>query len=526
MKKRFLFIAALSLGVLTSMAQETYQDTKFINGDLNGTARYVGMGGAMEALGADLSTISSNPAGLGLFRHDQISMSGGMVSQTGAKKHFSYDNTDVDIKGKTTNFSFDQIGLVWTNRFDRRTWLNVGFNYRKSRNFDQILNAVGDLHGYSQNRQSAQKFPYALELKEKGGENIADKIWTAPDEANKEAMGLSDDGTQMDFLNGESYLFGQYQKGYIGEYDINSSINLNDQFYIGATIGIYDVNYRTNSYYTENLELNTAAEQWEAVKIDGMGYDLKLGAIIRPFRWSPFRIGLYVHTPIMYDLASHSSHDLSLTRKDADSFDKSNYADYEFRVNTPWKFGLSLGHTAGNYLALGATYEYTNYSKFDNRIKSADYYYDYFGGYYENSNSDDNMNDHTEVTLKGVNTFKLGAEYKPSSLLALRLGYNYLSPLFQSNGFRDNSIVSPGSAYATSTDYANWKATNRFTAGVGLNFGRFGADITYQLNAVSGDFYPFGNRFLDNYTGKRNTPNPTNVKFTRHQLLLTFSYDL
>lgn len=41
-------------------AQETYEVAEVSTQDLNGTARYVGMGGAMEALGADLSTISTN----------------------------------------------------------------------------------------------------------------------------------------------------------------------------------------------------------------------------------------------------------------------------------------------------------------------------------------------------------------------------------------------------------------------------------------------------------------------------------
>ena len=63
------------------VAQETYENAKLTGSELNGTARYVGMGGAMEALGADISTIATNPAGLGLFRHSTISASGGMVSQ-------------------------------------------------------------------------------------------------------------------------------------------------------------------------------------------------------------------------------------------------------------------------------------------------------------------------------------------------------------------------------------------------------------------------------------------------------------
>ena len=67
---------AAALLALPAAAQETYENTKLVGNDLNGTARYVGMGGAMEALGADISTISSNPAGIGLFRHSTVNVSG------------------------------------------------------------------------------------------------------------------------------------------------------------------------------------------------------------------------------------------------------------------------------------------------------------------------------------------------------------------------------------------------------------------------------------------------------------------
>ena len=59
MKTKYSLIVAVAMFSLPLAAQETYQDTKFVDNDLNGTARYVGMGGAMEALGADISTIST-----------------------------------------------------------------------------------------------------------------------------------------------------------------------------------------------------------------------------------------------------------------------------------------------------------------------------------------------------------------------------------------------------------------------------------------------------------------------------------
>ncbi len=84
---------------------------------------------------------------------------------------------------------------------------------------------------------------------------------------------------------------------------------------------------------------------------------------------------------------------------------------------TPWKFGLSLGHTFGTTLALGASYEFADYAHVDQRYKTDDRDYYYYS--YESSESDKEMNRHTKNTLKGVSTLKVGAELKPypSSLL-------------------------------------------------------------------------------------------------------------
>ena len=100
MKKKYIYIAALGLVTIPAAAQDTYSNEKMIANDLNGTARYVAMGGAMEALGADISTISSNPAGIGLFKSSQIAISAGMVGQSGAK-------TSLDPFAYGVGFSFN-----------------------------------------------------------------------------------------------------------------------------------------------------------------------------------------------------------------------------------------------------------------------------------------------------------------------------------------------------------------------------------------------------------------------------------
>lgn len=515
-KARYGFVVALAMMVVPLSAQETYRDTKLADNELNGTARYVGMGGALEALGADISTISSNPAGVGLFRSSQLSLSGGFVSQSDATTTPSFGGIKMRINGNKTNASFDQVGLVYVMRTSQQSFLNFAFNYHKSRNFDQILNAGGLLDKASQNKLTAMKYPYGC-----------DYNWNGVD-ANYSTMLtpiLNDQGKQvgLDYLNGTAYLFGQYQKGYIGEYDFNISGNLNDRVYLGLTVGLRDVNYRSNSYYTEDLEQSTTAESWEELRIDGTGFDIKAGVIFRPIESSPFRVGFYVHTPTWYDLSLSSANDVAMADAQGSS-SSGQKADYDYKVFTPWKFGVSLGHTVANILALGATYEYTDYGAIDNRVNDGGYY-DYWGSFYEESSSDNVMNSHTKATLKGVSTLKFGLEYKPMPEFSIRLGYNYVSPMFCKSGYRDGSLESLGTVYATSTDYTNWKSTNRITAGLGYQMKKFFVDLAYQYSRTNGEFYPFANYVADDATSSDNCiVDGVKVNNKRNQMLLTLGY--
>ena len=140
--KKYFMLAALGLMAAPALAQETYQDTKLAENQLTGTARYVGMGGAMEALGADISTISSNPAGIGLFHKGQISVSAGVIAQGGADTKYSFDGMTMTLdKAKQSHPTFDQMGIVWCPSANRgKTYFNVGFNYFRNVIFSGVSN--------------------------------------------------------------------------------------------------------------------------------------------------------------------------------------------------------------------------------------------------------------------------------------------------------------------------------------------------------------------------------------------------
>lgn len=221
---------------------------------------------------------------------------------------------------------------------------------------------------------------------------------------------------------------------------------MNNRVWLGLTIGIHDVHYNSNSLYSEDLADGNIADSHEQLRISGTGYDVKAGLIFRPVADSPFRIGAYVNSPIFYDLTLKGDNDISIygdnepaTYQETDGTqapcytkgDRGQSVDYDFRLNTPWKVGVSMGHTVGKSLALGATYEYAWYDHMDNREKTGTYYDYWDGAGYETSTSDEAMNHDTRLNLKGVSTFKVGAEYKPIDMLAIRLGYNYVSPMYK-----------------------------------------------------------------------------------------------
>ena len=546
MKKILSIMTAAMLGTAVS-AQETYDNAQLASKDLNGTARYVGMGGAMEALGADISTMGTNPAGIGMFRRGMVAGSFGFNTQQNVK---SFGNAN------KTNMSFDQAGFVYSMRSGRHSMVNFGFNYTKSKNFDQILTAAGKLNNASQNKLSAMKNAngvYTLQDKNNGlvsnsgaysqadylYSNVLFNHYKEPAEnkpadptnagLNKNGVIVYDNTGLPVYYNATGYDFGRSTTGYIGQYDFNVSGNSNDRFYWGFTVGIYDVHYNSSSLYSESLVDGDKAIGDVAMnderKITGTGFDVKAGLIFRPAEESPFRIGLYVHTPTWYDLTTRNYTVLNNNTNEAyGSTERGKSSEsYDFKFYTPWRFGVSLGHTVGNYLALGATYEYADYTTNDIRVNDGGEV-DYWGNYYETSSRDEAMKQNIKNSLKGVHTVKLGMEFKPEKNFAVRLGYNYQSAMYNKNGFKDGSLESYGTYYASTTDYTNWKDTHRFTAGVGYNYGKFSFDLAYQYSQTNGDFYPFMS-YVDNSEPKfDNVCDAVKVSNKRNQLLFTVGY--
>lgn len=516
--KKNIFMAVLSLMAMSAAAQDTYESAKIATKDLNGTARYVGMGGAMEALGADISTIGTNPAGIGLLRKSQAAVTLGLQNVSGSELNY------MDCSKST--FGLDQAGVVLVTKMGNSSFLNFGFSYGKSRNFNQLMAVEDALDGASQNKLAFDKY-HCGAMKELNYSQLDDLY-------NYVLNGVvGNDGKLKEnfyeYFDASRYQSEQRTEGYIADYDFNISGNINNKVYLGLTLGLKDVHYRNSTVYKETL-LDLGHEVGEIKLLDdhevkGTGVDMKLGAIVRPIETSPFRVGAYIHTPTWYKLKTTNYTTLhnNMPDKYGNYDSKTNSAALEYRVNTPWVFGLSMGHTIENAVALGVTYEYSDYKNLDNRVIDNDYYDYYYDGYFESSHSDHAMKRNTRDAMKGVHTLKVGMEAKVSPHFSVRAGYNYVSPKYNVNGYRDQSIESQGTYFASTTDYTNWKATNRVTFGLGMNKGSFYADLAYCYSQTDGEYCPFMgyDEGASEYTC---VPDIANVSDKRHKVQLTMGF--
>lgn len=477
-------IALLSLSLLLSTSLATAQDifcmADFAAQDLSGTARYVGMGGAMSALGADMSTMSTNPAGTALYRKSDVAVTASVVSQNDGHKY--------DGKG-TTHGSFDQIGLVYVTQIGHRSsrFFNFGFNYHKQKDFNRLINTS---HDYNATDGPSQTWALA---------DLA-SYWGSPLAATPLTyMGycgylLGDD---LSCYNAGSHHYDQAQWGSIQAYDFNLSTNLDDRLYFGLTLGVLNVDYNSTSLYGESLY--TADGTYDGlynltndIDISGYGLNFRFGAIIRPIADSPFRFGLSISTPTYYDLKYRSNAYLksSLGADESETYNQSTQTRYDYNIHTPWTFNLSLGHTLNfgrqSALAIGAEYEYADYSTCEQSY--GDGWDDGWDDWYD---EDVELNHQADHWLKSVHTFRLGVEFMPIPQLAIRAGYNHITSPVDQDAYANQFIDSRTIDYSTSTAYYLPSATNRFTFGLGFNCEGFYFDATCKIQSQHADFYAF-----------------------------------
>ncbi|KAA6329462.1 hypothetical protein EZS27_021735 [termite gut metagenome] len=489
-------ICLLTSGSVVLNAQTMYDANRLIGTDLTGTARFVGMGGAMSALGSDISTMGTNPAGIGIYRSNDAMFSFGFVN-TGSKSTFENKESDTDnLFG-----SFDNIGFVFSNKIGDGTalkYLNFGFNYRQLKSFNKNTSASGNF-SVSQTQQfanmvNANSSSYGFlspdVLIHPNAFEYTDVPWLGA-MAYEANLIIPKEEKYSPYIMDDNRVTGKYnskERGRLDGVDINIAFNLYDRLYIGASLGAYDVDYTRNTSYSEDFFIKSKYDGGYTLNneysLEGSGIDFKLGFILRPFETSSFRIGAAVHTPVWYQLTERHFAWLNYDTTDDGKIHETYPQDHngremegetEYRLTTPWKYNLSLGYTIGRDIALGAEYEYSDHSTTKLR--------------YDNGLMMEEETDGIKYYMKGVHTIRAGAEFKLNPNFSFRMGYNYITPSISRLAYKEL----PVNAIRTDTEFSNGKQVNNYVFGLGYRGNIFYADMTYLYNTYKEDFFAFDN---------------------------------
>ena len=174
MKKTRIYISALALVCTGALFAQNEMDAfRFSHLDLNGSARSMSMGGAFGALGGDMSAMSHNPAGIGVYRSSEVQ---GTLDLHMANMSASWTGINTDKKRTDFGFSnFSYVGYFPTGRdAGIKSW-NIGFSYNKAKNFNRRYKAVGSPE-YSMADYAAARATNAYSYIDNNGKQIIDGL--------------------------------------------------------------------------------------------------------------------------------------------------------------------------------------------------------------------------------------------------------------------------------------------------------------------------------------------------------------
>jgi hypothetical protein len=430
--KRLILTVFIAVSAISLKAQNEFDVLRYSQLDFYGDARFNAMGGSFGALGANMSAISTNPGGIGVYKSSDFSFT----------PAFDYNYTESTHDGKLAtdgklNFHFANIGLVGT--FDNGgDWesFSFGLGYNRTSNYNNSITVNGIT-------DSSALSSYTNELNADGGTFESDISNFYPFSSNLAYQTylvnpLLNDTTQYNHVFSNSDNITQHTsyetRGGSGEMFFAMGGNYSDRLYIGASLGIPTVRYVYDRYYTETAEVGDTLTEFDNfrvhdyVRTSGAGVNFKLGLIYRITDW--FRFGTAFHTPTVYSLNDEYETSIRAEKKDGVVYEESTpYGSFNYFVTTPYRFISSGSIIVGNHGVVNVDYEIVDYASA--RIKEDTYY---AGASADFSTENQNVRNNFKLTQN----IRVGTEWRLDPF-RLRAGYRYQGNSLSDRFIADNS---------------------------------------------------------------------------------------
>ena len=468
MKKYLLLVALLSGKYI--FAQYTDEALMYSRSGVTGTARTAGSSGAFGSVGADLGSVTVNPAGLGLYRSTDICVTPSLVVGSNESQF------DGSFKSQSsTKLSFSQAGIAFTKLFKkpggnsdfsfnstRVNSISFAINYQRQAGFGR----TESFDGYNTSNSGIDAYTYYANAT---GQPLTTDNYPVEMVLARSANLIGYDSvTGNYFSNVHSPL---HQSGIVstkgGADQINLAFggNVNDKFYFGIGLGIPILTYFNDAQFSESNTTDSTSGFRDytfgsSLRSTGLAVNAQFGIIYRPVTW--MRLGIAYHMPTFYSITeTYSSYmttnfDTSYSSQSADAY------PFKYKLRTPMKGTVSASFYLKEHGFFSVDYEFQNYgaSRFN------------FGT--DEKGFTDQVNAEEKKNFAFGHVVRAGFEgaYKT---LRVRAGY-----AFSSTPYKKDAIVKGFAA-----------ARHNASLGIGYRGNRFYADFAYVLGFTKDDNQPY-----------------------------------
>lgn len=448
-------------------AQNINDVVRFGNTDVQGTARFQGMGGAFGALGGDLSAITINPAGSAVFNFTEFTVTG---------TNNNRDNTAL-FGGSAQNtrrndFELNQVGGVFVFKSsDESPWrkFSIAANFDLVENFDNQFAATGSTdQGIDTYFLSFAEGQTLGPLRVQNGERVDDAYLDIGSSlgfgAQQAFLGFqsgilepaedTDDNTV--FNSNAQYTnvnqrYSQINTGFNSKFTLNLAGQYQENLYLGASLNFHNVLFEQVTTLDEtgfdaDSEIQSVFFD-NFLRTEGSGFSFNLGAIAKLN--DNIRIGGSYQSPTWYRLRDDISQRLFTDSPVANpnlnlvNFNLINLFP-EYTIKTPSKLTGSAAIIFGKDGLLSFDYGFQDMSNAELRPTSDAAFA--------------SENQFISEQLGVVNSFRIGGEYRIKQV-SLRAGYR-----FEESPYETEGIVGDLDGYS---------------GGIGYSFGANRLDLAY-----------------------------------------------
>lgn len=365
---KILFLSgALTLATCFVHGQNEEDILRYSYQRLSGTPRSLGMAGTMNTLGADLSVIKGNPAGLGFYRSNTYLFGLGFNSWTSSTSYIGESNglNQTNLNIPNLGMSFTHInknlgkevkkGLVsYTLAFSlsRKNDFNQNLYFEGSNASSSILDFFAERsYGYptSELLQYDNFLPgmaYNAYLINDDNTTPEDEYYAnLPNEITMEQRNsISRTGRQHDF-------------------NVAMGFNISHRIYLGASLSLNTLRFEQRSNWQEQTTLSRSMSYMNEFTSEGSGFSIQLGGIVRLS--DHLRAGAHYHSGTNYSLTDIYSSTISSNNFDPNNSYtfNSDLGRFNYSLRIPSRLGGGFSVILGTKGSLSAEVEHVNYGR-------------------------------------------------------------------------------------------------------------------------------------------------------------------